>query len=134
MAPRIRIAPPREPCMPVSTTTIMLPSKVALSRHERFLESACRACRVSWGGMAIFVQDGLLRDHLINGLSTKQAIVIRNTSTWTDALRIWSTSASHQCGTFGAGHMLPGLPPVGACLAVSWPIHGQARVVIYVVR
>lgn len=120
--------------MPISSATIMAPSKVALSRHERFLASACRACRANWGGVAIFLQDGLLREHLITGLSTEQATAIRLSPAWTEALRLWRADTNHQGGPLNVDGAVPDLQRGSKGLAVSWPIAGSARVVLYVIR
>lgn len=120
--------------MRLSSTTLIAPPKIALSRQERFLETACYACRACWGGLVILGPDGAQRDHFTCGLSEVDKLSVRQLPAWFDVLRAWSRNASHKCGRLRHPIELPDLPPLHSTIGVSWPIYGNSRAVLYVVR
>ncbi len=120
--------------MRLPATTMIVPPKVPLSRQERFLETACRACRACWGGLATLAPDGSVREHLLSGLADFEEAFVRAAAAWTQHLQQLSLRPPHRCGKAVSGIAVPELPRIHSSIGLSWPAQGNGRAVLYVVR
>jgi signal transduction histidine kinase/ActR/RegA family two-component response regulator len=120
--------------MRLPATTMIVPPKVPLSRPERFLETACRACRACWGGLVTLASDGVVRDHITSGLADFEEAFVRDASAWTRCLQELAIRPPHRCGKPVSGIAVPHLPRIHSSIGLSWPAQGNSRAVLYVVR